>query len=479
MSAGQIIDPAVITYAFFIRRMESDTADEQRNYANLFRTHCEEQWGRLMKWLELGLGRERLPPFLSLERVRRDDFYRLVPISKWFESADRRAVGFLDPSVYGDFYATELGQAFIGPGDPTIFSTLKRARLSAAREPTFLGEACCLTGACPEGKEVAPQVLRAWGIAKTVGTPFRLGWLERPANALFPLAFLYSGVEVEEEAYQLLHSLTLIGLAFDYCRIQWTMRRYQEEAYPAAMEANRRALEALEELRRATHLALSPAEYREYLAALVVSNSDLVRRRKAIERGRDEVAVSRRNLERLLAELRDRARPAEDEFFGPCLDEYRLAQEQMGVDLRYLQRTLDEVKDSLLLLGYGPGMQMPPVGEGLGAGEEKAYYDAQDQVLYIEGRRVNLTPTEQALIELLCDRPGHAFSKAEISDALPDGTTDHAIEAAISRLRKKIEPDPSKPRYLLTDKGRKGYYTTIPKRHGPTHGRAGGLVSEL
>jgi DNA-binding response OmpR family regulator len=70
-----------------------------------------------------------------------------------------------------------------------------------------------------------------------------------------------------------------------------------------------------------------------------------------------------------------------------------------------------------------------------------------------EGRTLELTPTEFKILALLMRRPGQAFTRTQISDAV--STSSHYlasryIDVHISRLRGKIECDPSKPEIIQT-----------------------------
>lgn len=70
-----------------------------------------------------------------------------------------------------------------------------------------------------------------------------------------------------------------------------------------------------------------------------------------------------------------------------------------------------------------------------------------------DGESLELTPTEFKILALLIRRPGQAFTRAQISDAV--STSSHYlasryIDVHISRLRHKVESDPSKPRIIQT-----------------------------
>jgi len=69
------------------------------------------------------------------------------------------------------------------------------------------------------------------------------------------------------------------------------------------------------------------------------------------------------------------------------------------------------------------------------------------------GRRVDLTKTEFHLLSTMARQPGRVFTRAQLLDAVSGvafESYERAIDAHIKNLRKKVEPDPRKPRYLLT-----------------------------
>jgi len=71
----------------------------------------------------------------------------------------------------------------------------------------------------------------------------------------------------------------------------------------------------------------------------------------------------------------------------------------------------------------------------------------------VAGRAVELTPTEFQLLATLAARPGRIFTRAQLLDALHGvtfETYERAIDSHIKNLRRKLEPDPRRPRYVLT-----------------------------
>ena len=74
----------------------------------------------------------------------------------------------------------------------------------------------------------------------------------------------------------------------------------------------------------------------------------------------------------------------------------------------------------------------------------------------VGGQPVDLTPTEFELLATLVREPGRVFTRGQLLDALHGVTLEtyeRAIDAHVKNLRKKIEPEPGRPRYVLTVHG--------------------------
>jgi DNA-binding response OmpR family regulator len=71
----------------------------------------------------------------------------------------------------------------------------------------------------------------------------------------------------------------------------------------------------------------------------------------------------------------------------------------------------------------------------------------------VEGEGVDLTSKEYELLLLFARNPGRAYSRQELLDEVwgyqYEGYS-HTVNTHINRLRNKIEPDPSSPRYVKT-----------------------------
>jgi DNA-binding response OmpR family regulator len=69
------------------------------------------------------------------------------------------------------------------------------------------------------------------------------------------------------------------------------------------------------------------------------------------------------------------------------------------------------------------------------------------------GRPIELTATEFQLLAALARHPGRVFTRSQLLDAVHGDQGepfDRAIDAHVKNIRRKLEPNPRKPRYLLT-----------------------------
>jgi two-component system KDP operon response regulator KdpE len=103
----------------------------------------------------------------------------------------------------------------------------------------------------------------------------------------------------------------------------------------------------------------------------------------------------------------------------------------------------------------------PATAGGAGRVQTAAFtvdLDAQ-QVTDASGAPVRLTPTEWHLLEVLARRSGELISQRELllevwGPAFAGET--HYLRVYVAQLRSKLEPDPSRPRHIVTEPGR-GY----------------------
>jgi DNA-binding response OmpR family regulator len=71
-------------------------------------------------------------------------------------------------------------------------------------------------------------------------------------------------------------------------------------------------------------------------------------------------------------------------------------------------------------------------------------------------RNVDLTATEFELLATMARQPGRIFTRSQLLDAVRGvafESYERAIDAHIKNIRRKLEPDPHEPRYVLTVHG--------------------------
>ncbi len=89
--------------------------------------------------------------------------------------------------------------------------------------------------------------------------------------------------------------------------------------------------------------------------------------------------------------------------------------------------------------------------------------DSKNYLATINGKVIDLTTKEFELLKLLASSPNEVFTRERILktiwgyDYYGDART---VDVTVRRLRAKIEPNTSAPKYLLTKRGM-GYYVTL------------------
>jgi two-component system alkaline phosphatase synthesis response regulator PhoP len=71
----------------------------------------------------------------------------------------------------------------------------------------------------------------------------------------------------------------------------------------------------------------------------------------------------------------------------------------------------------------------------------------------LSGRGVTLTASEFELLATMARQPGRIFTRGQLLDAIRGQAIEsyeRAIDAHVKNIRRKLEPDPRKPRFLLT-----------------------------
>jgi len=85
---------------------------------------------------------------------------------------------------------------------------------------------------------------------------------------------------------------------------------------------------------------------------------------------------------------------------------------------------------------------------------DKVEIDFQSRKLVVAGAEVRLTPKEFDLLRYLVVHPNKAITHRELLQAVwgPDyGDEVEYLRVFVKQLRRKIEPKPDKPRYILTE----------------------------
>jgi two-component system phosphate regulon response regulator OmpR len=80
-------------------------------------------------------------------------------------------------------------------------------------------------------------------------------------------------------------------------------------------------------------------------------------------------------------------------------------------------------------------------------------YDLARERLTRKGGVVRLTGTEAELLRVLARHAGEAVDRTALGLAPDAGGNPRTVDVQITRLRRKIEPDPRQPRYLQTVRG--------------------------
>jgi two-component system KDP operon response regulator KdpE len=104
-------------------------------------------------------------------------------------------------------------------------------------------------------------------------------------------------------------------------------------------------------------------------------------------------------------------------------------------------------------------------------GEEEAVVHTDDFDVDLAGKRVTisngeirLTPTEWAIVEILVRNPGKLVTQRQLLQevwgaAIREG--DDYLRVYLAQIRQKLEPDPAKPRFFITEAG----WATGASRH--------------
>jgi len=106
--------------------------------------------------------------------------------------------------------------------------------------------------------------------------------------------------------------------------------------------------------------------------------------------------------------------------------------------------------------------ELPPLPKGAGTTYSDGFLgvDIGGRKVSVKGERVRLTPVEFRLLALLVQNAGHVLTHRQLLERVWGweyvDDLDY-VRIYVWHLRHKIEPDPSQPRYIITEPG-VGYY---------------------
>jgi two-component system KDP operon response regulator KdpE len=90
--------------------------------------------------------------------------------------------------------------------------------------------------------------------------------------------------------------------------------------------------------------------------------------------------------------------------------------------------------------------------------------DLEKRAVSVAGRPVQLTPHEFSLLRVLARDPGKLLTHGTLLREVWGrgyGEESHYLHVYVSQLRRKLEPDPARPRYIVTEPGA-GYRLVEP-----------------
>jgi DNA-binding response OmpR family regulator len=94
-----------------------------------------------------------------------------------------------------------------------------------------------------------------------------------------------------------------------------------------------------------------------------------------------------------------------------------------------------------------------PLVERLSLDGGRLVIDTVEHEVTVDGQSVELTPNEYKLLVTLARYPGRVYSRFELLNHVQGHDFEgyeRTIDVHVKNLRKKLEPDPHKPRYVQT-----------------------------
>ena len=177
--------------------------------------------------------------------------------------------------------------------------------------------------------------------------------------------------------------------------------------------------------------------------------ADSVDKVEALDAGADDYITKPFGVEELLARMRAAVRRT-----GTVEDLPRIQLGHLVVDLAAKRVT----RQAAVPAGGGDQAEAGPAGTAGGpAGADGAPAHADD---------IRLTPTEWHLLEVLLRNPGKLLSRNQLlTEVWGPGYADATgnLRLYMAQLRRKLEPDPARPRWLITEPGMGYRYQPSPE----------------
>lgn len=138
--------------------------------------------------------------------------------------------------------------------------------------------------------------------------------------------------------------------------------------------------------------------------------------------------------------------------------EDRIAGLEAGAD-DYLTKPF-EPRELLLRIGTILRRAQPGASAGNHVRIGMCIFHLDTDELNRNGTRIPLTALESSLLRLFAANPGMVFSRQVLSEHT-NVAAERSVDVQITRLRRKLEPDPRDPLYLQTVRGQ-GYVLRLP-----------------